>query len=489
MKEGFDRVHNKRYAADSVIARGYEIYDEWVGKKFSSRRIASLAERAASSVRVKKTAGAYTEALAVLFALDMRVKEKYGSLLRCLLSYFSWRRETGALRLLKGALNIPFGESDVRSAIEVALATMRERIDDDKSEDGDDETHGGKRNGRSEEEATSTREKGQEQTAENSPEDTPDAEEKQESEEKKSDDTIEQTEEQAEERGEREPANREAREASEITVREEIEAPDNEEQIEQKEENVAPEEMSESTADKSTEQKTENAVYNDATDHISLFEESKSEKSASDRLSFIDEVIMDNIVKGKDDIVMHNPLDDIRQNRETQQFEDTTAQRSDEVAHKDDKPALDGKQSDTGRFTQATEKTDSSPTVQVNEQAQSNAAPVENAPTAPVHTEQAPTVEVPAEEAPTVQAPDKNEELRVPIQVDISVDAENEMRRGIFFDMTPEALNAYIDAQKDAMREHIEIVSEEFLRESSTEISEKTSESPTAQTTVTPKLK
>ena len=77
------------------------------------------------------------------------IKEKYNSILRCLFSYFSWRREARALVFLKRELNIPLGETDIRNVIMLEIEKLTEDLEDGWDEDGDDETHGGKRNGRS----------------------------------------------------------------------------------------------------------------------------------------------------------------------------------------------------------------------------------------------------------------------------------------------------------------------------------------------------
>ena len=56
---------------------------------------------------------------------------------------------------MKNALGIPKGVDDIRTAIEVKLKRLRESIKE-ADEEGDDEAHGGKRNGRSAEEADSS---------------------------------------------------------------------------------------------------------------------------------------------------------------------------------------------------------------------------------------------------------------------------------------------------------------------------------------------
>ena len=105
----------KGYTGDAVIARGYAAYDEWRAKKLSSRNIVTCVMRAVSAIEQKKAKTASIEALACLFALDMRIKEKYSTLLHRLFLYFPWRREARALRLLKGAFHISDNIKDVHA--------------------------------------------------------------------------------------------------------------------------------------------------------------------------------------------------------------------------------------------------------------------------------------------------------------------------------------------------------------------------------------
>ena len=76
----------KGYTGDAVIARGYAVYDEWEAKRLSSRGIVACVKSAVFAIEQKKTKAASIEALACLFALDMRIKEKYSTLLHRLFS-------------------------------------------------------------------------------------------------------------------------------------------------------------------------------------------------------------------------------------------------------------------------------------------------------------------------------------------------------------------------------------------------------------------
>ena len=174
MKKKTKVIRNMNYTADSVIDRGYGIYDVWQSKALSSRKVVRLVEKAVAATRKSLDGRAYAEALAHIFALDLRIKERYNTLLRRIFSFFAYRRERGALERVKNALGIPKGVDDIRTAIEVKLKRLRESIKE-ADEEGDDEAHGGKRNGRSAEEeklkAEGKEQEASEKSAENEPSD------------------------------------------------------------------------------------------------------------------------------------------------------------------------------------------------------------------------------------------------------------------------------------------------------------------------------
>ena len=89
MKTDFDMAKQIEYTDNSVIERGLEIHDEWTRNGDSSRKIVSVVERMIASVQAQKTGAAYIDALSCLFALDIRMKEKYHTLWQCIFSYFS----------------------------------------------------------------------------------------------------------------------------------------------------------------------------------------------------------------------------------------------------------------------------------------------------------------------------------------------------------------------------------------------------------------
>ena len=66
---------------DNAIKRGYEIYDKWVVQKHGSREIVASARGAVTLFKKRKNMAAFINALAHVFALDTRIKEKYNNLL------------------------------------------------------------------------------------------------------------------------------------------------------------------------------------------------------------------------------------------------------------------------------------------------------------------------------------------------------------------------------------------------------------------------
>lgn len=321
MKEGLDRMHTKQYAADRVIARGHEIHDEWVAHRYSSRKIVRYTDRAVAAARAKQTHTSCVQALACLFALDMRIKERYGTLLRCLFSFFSWRRESSALKRLQLSLRIESG-ADVRNAIEVALWALRERLEGEKADDGDDETHGGKRNGKAEEEAASE-EKESEATEETkeAAERTDQEEKEKETEEKEEMPIEEAAQEEAEkERGEKKEVAEPQQEKAEMTAADEKEALAQEKGENLKEENNVSDDESEPSTDKKEEAK----VYDDAVDSPPLYEETVRDRS-SERTSMIDEMILDNMVKGDKNSMGDQRKDEGEHHKEADISQDTVA--------------------------------------------------------------------------------------------------------------------------------------------------------------------
>ena len=163
MNKNINFKDNKNFTSDAVINKGYAIYDEWTSKKHSSRKIVDSVNNAVSTAENKNNTASRLNALSHLFALDMRIKERYNSILRCIFLYFAWRRETNALKSCNITLNI-IATNDIRYAIEIELKKMSEQIDDEASDDGDDNVSGGKRNGKLTEEAVSKEARQQDNT-------------------------------------------------------------------------------------------------------------------------------------------------------------------------------------------------------------------------------------------------------------------------------------------------------------------------------------
>ena len=154
---------------------------------------------------------------------------------------------------------------------------------------------------------------------------------------------------------------------------------------------------------------------------------------------------MDNMVKGKEDFIWHNPVDDVKQNKEADRPQDTVAHQNDESKESDKDAYLYDKMLATDKGgTQQTERIESTQ-----------------------QTEKTP--EVKSEEQKTfVQKNDKlepvkpqAENFREPIQVDISHAQENEMRMDLSSNMTSEAIEAIKEAQSAFMSEQLDILDAE----------------------------
>lgn len=467
---GFEQ---KGYTADAVIRRGYEICDEWEANKPSSRSVVAQVERAVSATRQKQKKAAAVEALACLFALDMRIEKKYSSLLVRLFFYRSWRRETQALKLFKNTLRISESETDIRNAIEVTLQRLRERIEAEETDEEDDQTHGGKRNGKAEEEAVAE-EKGEEQASEEKTEETAEAEEA--AEEKTEEGSKEtQAEETVKDGAEQKSVEEATLEETETVLVEQQDPLEQEALTEVEVENNA----SDVTSEPSTDKKEEARTYNDAVDSPPLFEDSFNTKSAEKR-SFIDEVIMDNMVKGKEDFIRHDPLEDVQQDRESDRQQDANANRNEENKSTDKDAYLYDRFAMRGEKTDAPAQTNEKTPEQKPEQKpdQKTEQKSEQKPEQKTEQPSAPKVNDTAAEA----IKQDFENIRVPIQVDIGLDQENEMRRELSLSMTSEQVSAIRERQIELMREQMRIA--ELEMDAPTEIVGKAEAAETALPTV-----
>ena len=284
MKKDFDITQNEILGGDTVVAHGQDIYSEWGEKGLSSREIVAFTERVMASLRPKGSKAAHLEALSCLYALDTRIKTRYSNLLRCLFSFFSWRREKRALRHLQAQLGIAGGHADVCTLIELVLQKLIKENEGDNIEDDDDETRGGKQNQKAEESARSTEEKDADQPSEKATEEGTgkecEATEENDEEILTGEDQKDQTEKIEEEGIAAEEIDQEA----EHTHHEEKEDFVQEEHNETKEESNGPEQEAESI------ENTSKAVdqASGAIDLPPIVEEGVVEEKEAEKLSFID---------------------------------------------------------------------------------------------------------------------------------------------------------------------------------------------------------
>jgi hypothetical protein len=148
------KKENEKYTTNGVIERGYQIYDEWKTKKYKSRKIESAVSFAVSSMNSKNAIGARIEALSYLFALDLRIKERYKTILRCIIFFFAWRREKKALEWLKDELKLSSYSGDIYSLIEIELERIREIAELEELDGKDNRKKGGKARAVSDDEAS-----------------------------------------------------------------------------------------------------------------------------------------------------------------------------------------------------------------------------------------------------------------------------------------------------------------------------------------------
>ena len=432
----------ERYSSDSVIERGYAIYDEWNNKKYNSRRIVNCVQTAVASSNAKKTPVSHATALSHLFALDLRIKERYDNIFKCIILYFSWHRETGALKTFKGMLKLPEG-NDIRDVIEVELERLRQNIDDDKTDGTDKKNRGGKITEISGEEATA--EKGEQQsktTKEETLEEILDNEKSEEKEEKSTnigedkpiEDQAGESRAEAAEVHSREQVHNEAKKKTQengegfaSVAEEEI---NQEKPYEQKTENNGFKNKNEPITDK----KSENVVYNGAIDMPPDFEK-RREDSAVNNVSFIDEVIMDNMIKGEKDIIGHNPLETVKREGEARiQVSDLLRgdkdNASDKDAHLYDKMVLNYK----GEGLQNV------PSTLQNE---SNTLKNES--------------NAPQEKIQTV-VNDKIDEARVQIKVEENLSEENVFRRSVNDKYNNKMIHLHKALMEEALREDLRII-------------------------------
>lgn len=459
MEKEFDVTHDERYTGNGVIECGYRIYDEWKEKKYSSQKIVGIVEGAVASARAKGAKLKYVEALSCLFALDMRIKEKYNNLVTCLLSYFSWRRETRALKLLKGALHIPEDAEDIRTAIEVELKKLRERIESEE-DDGDDETHGGKRNGKADEDAATAEEKGQEEAAENDPDEISDIEEAKEGEEtveETADEVSEQsqTEEQTENVDDKQNSAENAENSAEETAKEDTQE-NIEENTEFKEENNGPEEKSEPSTDRTK----EDQAYNGAIDTPPAYEEGKSEsKNSSEGEWTLEDDLWYDMQRRKAEEAGQKQSEEVKQDDKSRdQSRETNAnQKEDSKGEEKDALLYDRTAVGNGKDGDAP-KTEGTPDAKVEQ-------PKGKAQEQPKEQTQGQAQEQPEEKVDEAIQNEQNieeikrkfENLRVPLHVELDLNVDNETRNLINENITENSIMDQIKWQTDVAREQLAI--------------------------------
>lgn len=460
MEKKFERAQGGQYSGDGVIGRGYEIYDEWKRKKFTSRKIVGSVENAAASVRKNGTNRAYIEALSYLFALDMRIKEKYHHFLLCLFLYFFWRNEMRALKLLKDVCHISGKHGDVRTAIEVALQKLREKADTEEAEGEDDDVRGGKRNGKAEKEAKTAREKQQDQAKEEAqkdaqeetPEESADKEETKETSEEKAEEITEQT--PTEEKEALAEQKESPQKEAENMVRGEKEQGKQEKQTENKTENNGIGENSEPSTDKKREAKT----YNDALDPPLPYDFSEksshskpAEKASSDDAFYLDQMFL----KEKNESVSEKSTQDVQRGKENMQTKE-----GEKAARQNTETKTDGKESHLyDKTTPATEKGITSP--------QQKTAVDTKAPQTTAQTANANEI---------AEINDSFEDLSAPVDMDISLDQENAMRQAISRSISedPNTILAIRNQMMAVAREQMEIADADLGMNGPTEIVGKT---------------
>ena len=165
------------------------------------------------------------------------------------------------------------------------------------------------------------------------------------------------------------------------------------------------------------------------------------------------------MVKGKEDVVWHNPLEEAKQVRETNRTENAVTQNCEENKSTDKNAYLYDKMVTSDKSAARIAEMKSA---QVGASAQNGNA------------------------AEKVQGA---EDLRVPLQVDITLDQENEMRRVISSSMSAEAIQAIYESQASAMREQLTIASAELGMDAPVEIVGRPETAPPEQSVAGPNRK
>ena len=457
-------MQEERYTGNDVIERGYAIYDEWNNKKYRSRQIVKLVENAIADTNAKMTHSSHVAALAHLFALDLRIKGRYGSLIKCIIFYLSWKRETSALNRFKALLKMP-DVNDIRDIIEVELERLRQNIDGDASDENDKKRRGGNVTEMSGDEATvSWDEMQSDDTAEEKLEESLGNEKNEENAENTEEiEKIEKIEDSGEEKPIEEQKSEIAKESAEGKGRERTSEYVKDEP-EAKTHDKSEESSSEKKTDKDKEPLSKNKIENNGTqdksepsinkkaeniagdgviDALIIAEEAVEEKSKS-RISFIDEVIMDNMIKGERDIIGHNPLKTVKleSGEHTQVPEIFIAEKvndGDRDAHLYDKMVLNF-----------------------------NGAGLHDTSNSPL-------------DKALANVQDKLDENRVQINVQENLNEENAVERSVNDKFTEKMINTHKSLMENALREELMIDGDEIGIKESVRMIEEGNAAPSAQ--------
>ena len=469
-------IKQKKIKDDAAIERGRAMYEEWEAKKLPSRKIVSYAEAALWSMKRTKTWEKRINAIVYLFALDMRIRERYKSIKSLILFFFSRRREMRVFRRLLDALGMSVGKKGLRSAIEIELERIREKIK--KMEADDDDTKGGKRTQKSDEkseereigEQADTAEKSEENVAEEKSEELSEGEEARETEDKKAEADASESEAGetvAEENGENKVSEKLEENSLEASLKEDTEISANEE-IGTKEENNGDVEKTKSGTDKNN----DISAYNDAFDPTELFGSNEKSESEPDKLSFIDELMMDDIARGKYSFHSDGKSDghdkDTLSNAEARENTGEDQVKNEKDRYLYDKSALKENSPETDKTVTAENQP------QTNQQETNQTQTTQAEPTQ-IQTNQAQTSPSQTSQPQTNQSLGTNaqgfEDAKAQLEVDMAAQAEENKARGsIGENMPEEELQQFYDMQASVMREQLKILSDEVGMEAPVEI-------------------
>ena len=457
MNEKIDKVYKEEYNGNNVIDRGYAIYDEWSERNATSKMIVASVETSVRAMSENKTMSKCAEALAYLFALDMRIRERYNTILKRIFLYFSLRRETIALNMLKCALNIPTDMSDIRSAIEVELQRLREKIENGELDDGDDDVHGGENTGRKEE-TERTEEKKQEAPEKNDAKESSDAEKTEDASEEKIEEAKEeaQPEKQIEEKADEKEAQKEPQtEENSIEDQEKEETKQEEyketQETEIKDENNGPDKKTEPSNNKTN----DTSSYIDSVD-FSPFDNGQVSSTPAAQPSFIEESMVYNIIRGNENIIFDNPFNSSGPSAEDGKRDDAPTEKNEDTRANE----MDSNMRDEKDSRMQDEKAPNSHDETVKPASKETSRSTENTDGAKAEQPEEQTAK--NDTAPNVN---ETEDLRVPLQVDIDAEIHNAVAKSLNETMSLESKLSYIEMQKELMREHIRVVCEEFNNE------------------------